>query len=194
MSDSDANTSDFQALVDPHLDALHRTAVRLTRDANEAEDLVQETLLKSFRSIHHFQANSNFKAWIFRILMNTFINGYRKKKHRGIEVELENALEPEAEESNAGPVVSGLLEDGGEEELAGVLDMVDERVSQAVMDLPENLRTVFTLSVLEDLKYREIADILDCPVGTVMSRLFRGRALLKERLQHYASEEGYLRG
>jgi RNA polymerase sigma-70 factor, ECF subfamily len=189
MRSRTVDAAGFQALVDPHLDALRRTARRMTRDEADADDLLQESLLKAFRSIDKFEPDSNFRAWIFRILTNTFINEYRRRRRAGPEIELDESVDPAAEQE---PEVD--LEAAGIEDMAGILDLVDERLKQAVLDLPDQLRIVFGLSTLEGLKYREIADILECPVGTVMSRLFRARAMLKERLQGFAEEEGFLRG
>lgn len=189
MNSRNIDAAGFQALVDPHLDALHRTARRMTRDEADADDLLQEALLKAFRSMDKFEPGSNFRAWIFRILTNTFINEYRRRRRAGPEVELDETIDPPAE-----PEAEADLEAIGMSDLDGILDLVDERLKQAVLDLPPSLRIVFGLSTLEGLKYREIADILECPVGTVMSRLFRARAMLKERLQAFAEEEGFLRG
>ncbi len=175
--------SQYEALASPHLDALLRTARRLVRDANEAEDLVQDALLKGFRFFDRFEQESNFKAWIFKILMNTFVNLYRQKRRRGPTVDADMAAEVEAEE-RPGAEVEEIPSFAGREE--AILELVDERIKQAVLDLPEHLRLVFSLSAVEDLKYREIADVLDVPVGTVMSRLFRARAMLKERLRDLA--------
>lgn len=173
----------FEVLVTPQLDAMLRTAQRLTKDSNDAEDLVQETMLKGLRFFDRFQDGSNFKAWIFKILMNAFVNTYRKKKRQGPTVDMEVASE----------IVADSSEDQGGNPLApfpdreeAIFELIDERIKHALLDLPEHLRIVFMLNVLEDLKYREIANILDCPVGTVMSRLFRARGMLKERLIHFA--------
>lgn len=189
MSSRKIDAAGFQALVDPHLDALRRTARRMTRDEADADDLLQEALLKAFRSIDKFEPGSNFRAWIFRILTNTFINEYRRRRRAGPEVELDETIDPPAE-----PEAEADMESVGLADLDGILDLVDERLKQAVLDLPSQLRVVFGLATLEGMKYREIADILECPVGTVMSRLFRARAMLKERLQAFAEEEGFLRG
>jgi len=183
--------SQFEALASPHLDALLRTARRLVRDANDAEDLVQDTLLKGYRFFDRFEEESNFKAWIFKILMNTFVNLYRQKRRRGPTVDADMAAEVEAEE-RPGAEIEEIQSFAGREE--AILELVDQRIKQAVEDLPEHLRLVFSLSAIEDLKYREIADVLEVPVGTVMSRLFRARAMLKDRLQDLAGsgtgEEG----
>jgi RNA polymerase sigma-70 factor (ECF subfamily) len=173
----------FEDLVTPQLDAMLRTAQRLTKDANDAEDLVQDTMLKGLRFFDRFQPDSNFKAWIFKILMNAFVNSYRKKKRQGPTVDMEIAAEIVAEEPLDPSSEVGLELPQRQE---AIFEQIDERIKQALLDLPEHLRIVFMLNVLEDLKYREISEILDCPVGTVMSRLFRARGMLKERLAHFA--------
>ncbi|MCB9832334.1 MAG: sigma-70 family RNA polymerase sigma factor [Planctomycetes bacterium] len=186
MPDRDS-TAEFEALATPQIDALLRTARRLVRDPGEAEDLVQDALLKGYRFFDRFERDSNFKAWIFKILMNTFVNVYRQKRRRGPTVDAELAAELEAEVSpNAG--LDEIESFGAKEE--AMLDLVDDRIRQAVLDLPEHLRIVFGLSAIEDLKYREIAEVLEVPVGTVMSRLFRARAMLKERLRELAATNG----
>jgi RNA polymerase sigma-70 factor, ECF subfamily len=191
MKDTVENpASEFESLATPHLDALLRTAERLTRSASDAEDLLQDTLLKGYRFFDRFERGTNFKAWIFKILMNAFVNTYRSRRRANLatDVDLEEEVRdapPPGEDAESGETFT--------RREAMVFDLVDDRVKQALLDLPESLRIVFMLSTLEDLKYREIADVLGCPVGTVMSRLFRSRAILKERLLHYAQETGYLR-
>ena len=186
MAAADNATATFEAHLAPHLDALLRTAHRLTQDAAQAEDLLQDALLKAFRFFDSFQPDSNFKAWIFKILTNTFVNAYRSRQRRGNQVDLESLGEAETPHRPDQPDA----ELSFTERTEAVYELVDERIRQALLDLPENLRTVFVLAAVEELKYREIAEILDCPVGTVMSRLFRGRALLKQRLESFAEEEG----
>ena len=187
MTTGEDNRIAFEALVTPHLDAMLRTAQRLTKDGTEAEDLVQEAMLKGYRFFERFERDSNFKAWIFKILMNAFVNNYRQKKRRGPTVDVDILADALPHES--GSNVADNAESFGARE-AAVFELVDDRIRQALMELPEHLRIVFMLNVVEDLKYREIADVLDCPVGTVMSRLFRARAMLKERLEHFAEMSG----
>jgi RNA polymerase sigma-70 factor (ECF subfamily) len=181
---------DFEHLVTPHLDALLRTAQRLTASSVDAEDLVQETLLKGYRFFGRFEEGTNFKAWIFKILMNAFVNTYRARRRQKFATEGEFDEEwgdPKANQPQVDAETFSARE-------RAALETVDDRIKQALIELPESLRIVFMLSTLEDLKYREIADILDCPVGTVMSRLFRARAMLKERLRQFAEETGIKAG
>ncbi len=182
MPGNQDGAAQFEALVIPQLDAMLRTAQRLTKDANDAEDLVQETMLKGLRFFDRFELGSNFKAWIFKILMNAFVNSYRRKKRQGPTVDMEVASEVAAEEN---PDPSADIELSFAEREEAVFELIDDRIKQALLDLPEHLRVVFMLNVLEGLKYREISEILECPVGTVMSRLFRARSMLKERLIHF---------
>ena len=185
-----ADTGTFETLLAPHLDALLRTAERLTGSASDAEDLVQESLLKGLRFFDRFERDTNFKAWIFKILMNGFVNTYRARKRRGPSVDVDAVSEALTADEPADVTAERPTFNDRE---SMMFELVDERVKQALMELPEELRTVFLLSAVEGFKYREIADIMDCPVGTVMSRLFRGRAMLKERLTTFAREAGYLR-
>ena len=189
MAGSAGKAERFEALVEPHVDALLRTAQRLTRDDGSAEDLVQDALLKGFRFFDRFEPETNFKAWIFKILMNAFVNTYRRRQRLGAQTDLDAAMEAVDEESI--PATSDLADTYSGRQ-AAVFELVDDRVRQALLDLPEHLRIVFMLAVIEDLKYREIADILECPVGTVMSRLFRARAMLRQRLEQFADEAGYV--
>ena len=184
MPEKNDTALEYEVLLTPQLDALLRTARRLTRDLNDAEDLVQEAVLKGLRFFDRFEPGSNFKAWIFRILMNAFVNSYRRRRRQSATMDMEQAQDVIAQPPTTDPTRELSLRDREE----AVLELVDDRIRQALDELPEQLRIVFMLNVLEDLKYREIAEILECPVGTVMSRLFRARAMLKDRLVHFAAE------
>jgi len=162
---------DFDSLAMPYLDSLYNTAYRMTRSAEDAEDLVQETFFKAYKYYDKFQEGTNLKAWLFKILKNTFINNYRKKK-----------LEPRS-------VDFAEIEDSFER-----IVRRDDDVRRALESLPYDYRMVVILADLEDFSYKEIADVLDCPVGTVMSRLYRGRKLLEKALLKYARQHGYIRG
>lgn len=171
-----------------HLDSLYRTALRLTRNEQEAEDLVQDTFLSAYRSFHQFQRGTNCKAWLFTILRNTYINRWRRETKTPPLVDLED-VEPFYDQL----VKKGLIRESGgvEEEL--LRGLLDEEVERALEDLPEERRLVVILADVEGFSYKEIAQITDSPLGTVMSRLHRGRRSLQEKLWKYAREAGYLR-
>lgn len=169
-----------------HLDALYRTGLRMTRSPEEAEDLVQETYIRAFRFQDQYQPGTNLKAWLFRILTNTFINQYRRGKARPQTTELdeieESALHRHMTGASAGSSAA--------EPEAVVLDrVVDREVTNALEELPEKFRTVVLLDV-EGFSYKEMAEMLQIPIGTVMSRLHRGRKFLQKRLYDLARERG----
>lgn len=179
-------TAQFQAEALEFLDSLYNTALRLTRNPEDAEDLVQETYLKAFRAEETFEPGTNLKAWLFRILKNTFISSYRK-----------SSLEPDTEDfaDIEGGLESRLLTPSAptpEQELVG--QVLDEDVQRALDELAADYRMVVVLADLEGFAYKEIAAILEIPIGTVMSRLYRGRRQLETALLRYARERGYLRG
>jgi RNA polymerase sigma-70 factor (ECF subfamily) len=179
---ADRRVDAFEREVKPHLDALHRTARRLMRDPTLADDLLQEALLKGWRFFHSFKAGTNFKAWIFRVLYTVFVSMTRERR---LEVQESDAVaEIEAPDSP----IEELSRPSLHERERAVLEAVDDRVKSAVEDLPHDLRTVFLLSTIEGLKYREIAEVMACPLGTVMSRLFRSRRMLQDRLAQYARD------
>ncbi len=178
---------DFEAAAMPYVDSLYNTAYRMARNAEDAQDLVQETYLKAYKYYDKFQEGTNFKAWLFKILKNTFINSYRKKQQQpaqsafsDIEDTFESRLDDEVLRKNLTP----------EDEL--LEHVLDQDVQRALDILPEDYRMVVVLADLEGFAYKEIAEILDVPVGTVMSRLYRGRRLLEKTMLDYAREHGYL--
>jgi len=180
---------DFDSQAMPYLDSLYNTAYRMTRSAEDAEDLVQETYFKAYKYYDKFEEGTNLKAWLFKILKNTFINNYRKKKlePRSVDfADIEDSFERIVRRD-----VSGEPGDPESEFFTGVLD---DDVRKALESLPYDYRMVVILADLEDFSYKEIAEILDCPVGTVMSRLYRGRKLLEKVLLRYARQHGYIRG
>ncbi len=178
---------DFEAAAIPYLDGLYNMAFRLTRNAEDAEDLIQETYLKAYKHYDKFEAGTNLKAWLFRIMKNTFINGYRKRQSQPPQSafsEIEDSFESLVEASD------GQAKNPEQEFLSKVLD---EDVQLAIDALREDYRMVILLVDLEGFTYKEAASILEVPVGTVMSRLYRGRRMLERVLLEYARDHGYLR-
>ena len=169
---------------------LYSAAMRMTRNPADAEDLVQETYLKAYRAYHTFTEGTNLKAWLYRILTNTYINKYRKDARRPNEVDL-GTVEDLYLYRRIGSEASAEASRTTEER---VLDgLVESDVKEAVEELPETFRMPVLLADLEGFSYKEIADILELPLGTVMSRLYRGRKLLESAMLTYAKEHGYLR-
>ena len=170
-----------------HLDALYRTALRLSRNPQDAEDLVQETYLNAFRALDRFEEGTNLRAWLFRILNNAFISQYRRRKRRP-----SSSLEDVTEYYLYDHLADGAAPSGVESPEREVLDRIgDERVLRALEELPVEFRQVELLADVEGFSYREIADILGIPIGTVMSRLYRGRRRLQKLLWQEAQEAGY---
>ncbi len=171
-----------------HLDELYATALRYTKNEKDAEDLVQETFLKAYTNWHRFEMGTNCRAWLFTILTNTFINKYRRKKK---EREILNADDLRPIEQNFFNRERSQFYDSPEREVLNKTFTSD--VQQALEDLPEEFRMVVVLADLNDFSYKEIAHILECPVGTVMSRLFRGRKMMRESLVELAYARGIIR-
>ena len=166
---------------------LYSAAMRMTRNPSDAEDLVQETYLKAYRAYHTFTEGTNLKAWLDRILTNTFINKYRKDSRRPNEVDL-GTVEDLYLYRRIGSEASAEASRTTEER---VLDgLVESDIKEAVEDLPETFRMPVLLADLEGFSYKEIAEILDIPIGTVMSRLHRGRKAMQKRLWEFAKERG----
>jgi len=179
---------DFEAAAMPFVDALYNTAYRMTRNSEDAEDLVQETYLKAYKYYDKFTEGTNFKAWLFKIMKNTFINNYRKKQSAPPQSDFADI--EESFESQVSEEVTRKVKDPEAELLE---DVLDEDVQRALEELPEDYRMVVLLADLEGFAYKEIAEILEVPVGTVMSRLYRGRRRLEEAMLRYAREHGYIR-
>ena len=167
---------EFEALVSPWLDALYASAVRLTRNERNAEDLVQDTVMRAWRFFDRFQRGTNFRAWLFKILTNTFINKYRR---RVLERSVAQSMERTGE---TGVMSSGGVRAARDAEETLQFSLMSEAIHKALGDLPEEFRLAVVLCDVEEFSYREIADIMECPVGTVMSRLFRGRKQLQKLL------------
>jgi RNA polymerase sigma-70 factor (ECF subfamily) len=171
----------------PHSQALYGAAMRLVRSPDDAKDLVQETLFKAWRAFHTFESGTNCKAWLFRIMTNTFINKYRRKAKERDAVDGKTRIDAEHELVNL-PSKRAFLDPEG----AMVDKTLADDVLKALEAVPVDFRTVVVLSDIEGFAYKEIADMVGIPVGTVMSRLFRGRRLLQEMLFSYAVETGIL--
>jgi RNA polymerase sigma-70 factor (ECF subfamily) len=182
----DARTkAEFELLALEHIDGLYSAALRLTKNERDAEDLVQDAFLRAFRFFDKFERGTNMKAWLYKILTNTFINRYRRKiKERQVVDGAERDTVHERFMSR------GVTERTENPERQLVDRLLSDEVLAAIDALPLDFRMVVILADLQDFSYREIADILECPVGTVMSRLFRGRKLLQKALLGYAVEQG----
>lgn len=168
----------------PHIHSMYNFGYRLTLDRDDAKDLVQDTYLKAYRFIESFQKGTNAKAWLFRILKNSFINDYRKKSKEPSKVdyqEVETYYNSEEVDRQITPDLR----------VESLKDMIGDEISNALNSLDVDFRTVIILCDLEGFKYEEMAKILDIPIGTVRSRLHRARNLLKERLKSYAKSMGY---
>lgn len=168
----------------PHVDSMYNFGYRLTFDEDDAKDLVQDTYLKAFRFINSFQRGTNAKAWLFRILKNSFINEFRKKSKQPAKVDY-SEVEQYYNSDDAGENITTDLR------VETVQHMIGDEISGALNAIPIDFRTVIILSDLEGFTYEEMSKILDIPIGTVRSRLHRARNMLKERLAGYAKEMGY---
>lgn len=177
--------SEFEREALPHMDILFNYALRMTGNPDDAKDLVQETFLKAYRFWDKYGKGTNIRAWLFRIMKNSYINRYRKETKEPETVDYDeiqnfyNSIRYEASDQNdlQEKIFGGLLEDD---------------VTKAMETLPEDFRTVVILCDIEDLSYEEIAEFVDCPVGTVRSRLHRGRKMLRAKLFEYAKKHGYV--
>ncbi len=175
---------DFEEEIVPHLDAMYNFALRLTSDPSDAEDLVQDTIVKAFRFFSSYEKGTNAKAWLFRILKNSYINNYRKQSKQPNQVDYD-------EVSSFYETIRADRTDTSDLEDKMFRDLIDDDISQALEELPEDFRTVVLLCDVEGFTYEEIANMLDVPIGTIRSRLHRGRNLLKAQLKEYAEKRGY---
>jgi RNA polymerase sigma-70 factor (ECF subfamily) len=182
-----ADQATFETDVEEFLPQLYSAALRMTRNPADAEDVLQEAMLKAFRGYHTFKAGTNLKAWLYRILTNTYINKYRKQTRRPSEVEL-GELEDLYLFKRIGDTTTGGASVSAEQEALDAF--VDEDIKSALEDLPENFRLPVLLADVEGFAYKEIAEIMDVPIGTVMSRLHRGRKQLQRALWRIAEERG----
>ena len=169
----------------PFLDQLYAAGMRMTRNPSDAEDLVQETYVKAFAAFHQFTEGTNLKAWLYRILTNTFINTYRKKQRQPLEANTDTVEDWQlaAAESHTS---NGLRS----AEMEALDHLPDSDVKEALQQLPEDFRLAVYLADVEGFAYKDIAEIMDTPIGTVMSRLHRGRRQLQAKLADYAKDRG----
>ena len=186
-----ADPATFSEQAMPYMGPLYSAALRMTRNPADAEDLVQETYLRAYRAFESFKEGTNLKAWLYRILTNTFINQYRAAKRRPEQVDLDDVEDLYLYRRLGG--LEGAAAGRGPE--AEVLDRLpDAEVKEALESLPEQFRMAVLLADVEGFAYKEIAEIMDIPIGTVMSRLHRGRKLLQKRLWEFAVEHGLATG
>ncbi len=185
LSKKPAPAAEFEREAVAHLGALLAVATRMTRNGTEAEDLVQDTLVKAMRAREQFESGTNMRAWLMRILTNTFINRYRRG---GLEKAVFEG--PDADPLADGWVSASTMSAMRDPESTALRPVLEAEIRRALDELPEEFRLAVVLADVEEMSYREIADIMGCPIGTVMSRLHRGRRILKGRLYEHALDMG----
>ena len=193
MREENNRRKEFEDIAMEHLDSLYSMAIRLVFNKEAAEDLVQETYLKAYRFFDTFQKGTNIKAWLFKILRNTFINKYRKAVNLPSEIFYEDVESVNSNLSYKQESDSGELTDTLESKYNELGNLMEDDVKRAIDSLPIEYKEAILLSDVEELSYNDIAEITNVPIGTVKSRLNRGRKLLQKSLWEYAKDRGFIK-